>query len=205
MTWKDITLKQFYEIKEICEIDNKYRVLNLIDTIYGIDSANLPINELGKYPIDFLNKEVPNVKLQKIYTLNGRKYDSSCDLTTITVAQYIDFTSYTQKDNPKYEEILSVFFIPKGHQYNDGYDMQQVQDDLLALDICTIQTAAFFFRNQLLVFLEAFLAYFKKSLKKMNLKKEQLKEIENLLKKADWPSLALYLTSQSSVKRQMRK
>lgn len=204
-SWKDITVEKFYKIQEILEVQDDYTALNLISAIFDIDAENLPINQLAKYSVKFLNDNVPNVKLKKYYKLNGREYDSSCDLTTLTVAQYIDFNNYSKKETLRYEEMLGVFFIPKGHQYNDGYDMLQVQRDLLTLDICTVHTAAFFFRNQLAIFLMAFQDCLSRQLKNMNLTKEQHKTIESLMEKADWPSLALYLTSQSSVKRQMKK
>ena len=31
--------------------------------------------------------------------------------------------------------MLSIFLIPQGHKYNDGYDMDEVMDDLLCLSI----------------------------------------------------------------------
>ena len=45
MTWNDINLKQFYDIREILSVEDDWTYLNLIDCIYGVNSQNLPINE----------------------------------------------------------------------------------------------------------------------------------------------------------------
>ena len=128
MTWNDINLKQFYDIREILSVEDDWTYLNLIDCIYGVNSQNLPINELKKFDISFIKDEIPDVKLKKYYTLNGTKYNSNCDITRVSVAQFIDYQNYLKEDEVRLEKLLSVFFMPDGcKDYNTGYDIIKVQ------------------------------------------------------------------------------
>lgn len=124
-TWADITLEDFKEIKNIMEIQDEYTIYNLIDYIYKVDSSKMDITKLYKYNVDFLSEPVPvkDIKIKEKYTINGRKYISSVNLTKVITSQFIDFTNYVRQSPDDFEKILSVFFIPEGHEYNDGYDM----------------------------------------------------------------------------------
>jgi hypothetical protein len=99
----------------------------LIDVVYGVDSIHLPVKDLPKYSISFLRDPIENVKIQDQYEINGTLYNSNAHLTEFSAAQYIDYSNYCKEDPIKYEKVLSVFFIPAGHTYNDGYDINKVQ------------------------------------------------------------------------------
>lgn len=200
MKWEDITLRKFKEIQSILEVEDEYMVLNLVDTIYNVDSASLPISEFKKYNIEFLKQPVPKVELKNEYTLNGRVYNSNFDLTVVTASQFIDYQNYCKEEQPDFSKLLSVFFIPEGHKYNDGYDMKQVQEDLLDLDICTVQSASFFFGKQLAVFANLFQRYLIKTVKKMKLPKAKKKELLQKLSEMDLANLVYYHLYLNSVK-----
>lgn len=175
--WNDISLKQFKEIQNLLLTPDEYTVLNLIDLIYSVDSASLPINQLSQYSIEFIKHPIPTVQIQNNYTINGRKYNSNIDLSVVTAAQFIDYQNYSKEEEPATEKLLSVFIIPDGHTYNDGYDMNQVQTDILDLDIATVQSIGFFFAVQLQLFVNHFQYYLKRSLKKMKMKDRKKKEL----------------------------
>lgn len=196
MTWKDITLKQFYQIREILSVEDEWTALNLIDCIYNIDSQSLAINELKKYDISFLNQPIPEAKLQKYYIINGTKYNSNFDLTKVTVAQFIDYQNYLKEDEVKLERLLSVFFMPDGYKdYNSGYDIIKVQEDLLELPIAVAQSIGFFFARQLRVFFWLFRYYLIKQVKKLKMEKAEKKELIKNIKKMDFWGLVSSLTS----------
>lgn len=178
--WEDITLSQFYQISDILEVDDDYTENNLIEVIYGVDVSNLKVTELDNYDISFLSKPIKNrnVKLKERYTINNREYDSNINLTEVRTNQFIDFTSYVRSDKLEYEKLLSVFFIPKGHKYNDGYDLREVQEDLLQLDIVTIQSLGFFMIKQY----QLFAVIFQRYLEKLGEKREELKEMSKIIK-----------------------
>jgi len=43
-----------------------------------------------------------------------------------------------------YSEVLSVFFRPEGHNYNDGYDMNKVKEDIQYMKMPDILALIFF-------------------------------------------------------------
>lgn len=170
MSMREITLKDWYEIQDIMSVQDEYTIFNLIDYFYGIDSTSLPLTELSKYDISFLNdfNNLDRVKLQDEYVINGTTYVGHTDLTKINVAQFIDFQNYVKVQPIRYEKVMSVFIMPKGCKYNEGYDMKKVQQDLLELPFIVVQKLAFFFEIQLQMFVKLFLFYLTQDLKKMD-------------------------------------
>ena len=87
--------------------------------------------------------------MAKSYRLGDLVLVPTQDLTKITAAQYIDFQTLSQEGEEKTVELCSVFLIPKGHKYADGYDIADVQDairrHLSVQDVVTL--AAFFLRK----------------------------------------------------------
>lgn len=202
ITWNNITLEKYYQIKNTLEVQDEYTVFQLLDTLFGIDSNSMPITEFSKYSkaLDFLKEEVPTVNLEEQYTINDTVYNSNFNLTTLTAAQFIDYQNYVGTD--KFEDYLSVFFIPEGHKYNDGYDMKKVKEDLLQLDFPTVKSLAFFFTLQLEAFTTHFLSSLMKSVRKMQLKKNQKKLLIEQIKKADLANLESFLLSLHTAKKQ---
>lgn len=206
MKWSNITLKQFYEIQDILSVQDDYTTFNLIDCIYNIDCQNLPLNELKKYNISFLNEPIPEVKLKKEYTLNGTVYKSNIDLTKVTVAQFVDYQNYLKEEEFRLENVLSVFFIPKDCKYyNKDYDIIKVKEDLLELPIDVAQSIGFFFIRQFKIFLTLFRYYLTKQVKKMKMEKEKKKEMLNNLKKMDLWGLVSSLMFLNTAKLQMNQ
>lgn len=206
MKWSDITLKQFYEIKDILSVEDDWTYLNLIDCIYNVDCQNLPINELKKFDISFIKEPIPEVKLQKTYTINGTTYNSNCDITKVTVAQFIDYQNYLKEDEVRLEKLLSVFFMPEGSKdYNTGYDIIKVQEDLLLLPIDVAQSIGFFFGKQFRIFFYLFRYCLKKQVKKLKMDKQKKKELLENLKKMDLWGLVSSLTYLNTVKSQMKQ
>lgn len=187
--WTTISLAEYYKIKDIISEPDEYTTFNLLDILYGIDSSSLTISEITKYAnaLDFLHNDVPEVKLQKTYTLNGREYESNTNLSLVTIGQFVDYQNYIKES--RFEDILSVFFVPVGHKYNDGYDIKQVKEDLLSLDFATIHSLAFFFSKQS----ELFFAIFQYSLIRMvmlmRMPKEKKQELLTQLNKEDFSNL----------------
>lgn len=169
--WSNITLKEWYEIQNILSVEDEYTTFNLLDYLYGIDSTNMSLVEVSKYTnaLSFLNntEAYKTIKLEDKYTINGTTYTGFLDLTKVTVAQFIDYQNYVKETPIKYEDVLSVFIIPEGHNYNDGYDMGKVKEDMLELPFVVVQKVAFFFGKQLQTFVSLFLCYLKMEMKKM--------------------------------------
>ena len=198
-TWKDITLRQFNKIQDLLQEIDEYTTLNIIDVLYDVDSADMPAMEvMNKYAhsLDFLMTTIPtNEKLKETYTINQREYNSNINLTQMTTAQFVDYQNYSKENPVDISKCLSVFIIPAGHTYNDGYDLKQVQEDIKDLDMVTINTLAFFFKKLYILLLETTLLCLTQDMKKMNIPTEKKEEILNQLKQIDLASLASSPTS----------
>lgn len=198
-TWKDITLRQFNKIQDLLQEIDEYTTLNIIDVIYNVDSADMPAMEvMNKYAhsLDFLTTTIPtNEKLKETYTINQREYNSNINLTQMTTAQFVDYQNYSKLNPVDISKCLSVFVIPKGHTYNDGYDLQQVQDDIKDLDMVTINTLAFFFKKLYVLLLEITLLCLTQETTQMTIPTQKKEEILRQLKQIDLANLGYYPTS----------
>lgn len=180
MKWNDVTLNQFLKMKEIVEItDETERMLSLMELFFGEDIVNLPVADFNKKAkeLEFLSEQVPNNHIVKSATINGRKYKIDALLGNISTAQYVDFNNYAKQENNT-DKMLSVFFIPEGHKYNDGYDMLQVIKDMGDLPIDIALSECFFFRRQF----NKFIQIFQRSLSKTVNKSKMPNQMKNLLK-----------------------
>lgn len=195
MTWKDITIKKFYEITDILSVQDEYTMLNLIDTIYNVSSMDLNITDLHKYSIEFIKEPIPECEIPKNLVLNGRKYDVDFKLTDVKTAQFVDFQNYTKSGKYKYEDVLSVFITPEGKKYGDDYDLKQVKNDILSLSIVEAVAIAKFFFLQFKLFYGIFRLYLAKSLKEMELPKEEKQKVLEQLDKIDLDNLEYSLMS----------
>ena len=200
MTWKNVTLGQFLKLQEIMKIeDEAERTFAVAELLIGPEISDLSVPEFTKRlkELDFLKEEVPNDHIVKSVNINGRKYKIDAVLGHINTAQYVDFTNWS-KDTTKIAEVLSVFFIPEGHKYNDGYDMMQVIQDMYDLPVDVALSESFFFSRQFAKFIRIFQSYSLRDIQKTNLPKE----VKKNLKKAVTNSVDLVLSplSSSSVK-----
>ena len=181
MKWSDVTLKQFLELKDIMQIEDETdRTIAIAELLLGLDVSNLPLSEFNKKmkELSFLKEEIPNNHIVKKVEINNRKYNIDALLGRVSTAQYVDFTNYMKEENNT-TKVLSVFFIPNGHKYNDGYDMEQVIKDMESLPVDIAISESFFFSRQFARFIKIFQSSSIKKLEKTDLPK---KVKENLIK-----------------------
>ena len=180
MTWYDVTLYQFEKLQDLLKIENEEeRMFAIAELLLGEEVTNLPISEFvnATKRLSFLSDEIETKTPPKNLELNGRKYIVDCLLGRISTAQYIDFQNHLKGND--IAVTLSVFIIPKGHKYNDGYDMLQVIDDIKSIPIPIVNSLSFFFSRQFKESMRIFQSYLTKEMKTMNIPKEAK---ENLIK-----------------------
>lgn len=143
-SWDDMPLECLLKIKTIAQLqlateeEKNLRVAALLagvdyDSILGIPLEN--VRELMDNTEFLLEKPVAK-KAKRKYELNGRTYTLFKDPVEMTVAQYIDFQALNKEGFDKMPaELLSIFLIPKGHSYNDGYDKDQAVSDMLSMSV----------------------------------------------------------------------
>ena len=183
LTWNNITYRQFQELKDAFDIEDEAdRVIAIAQIVYGDDVINKPLNEFKELckDLDFIKDEIPVRYKVTTVAVNGRTYyfDGMLD-GVITTAQYVDFQNHcNNKDEVKQ---FSVFFIPEGHKYNDGYDMMQVFEDIQDMPITFLMSASFFFVRQLEIFIRIFQRCSKQTIQNLKIPRKQKKLMKQMI------------------------
>lgn len=187
-SWEELTWGEYEQIEQILNTDipSDYKTVHLVSILTGLDVSvieNLPISHFNKLipHLSFLDTE-PGTHYHRFeYTINGREYRFAGKLEEITTAQYIDYRAYIQEENKDVVKLMSVFMIPKGHDYNDGYDMELVRKDISDMNWLDLRAASFFFRIQLAAYIEIMKSSLVKSMKKTKTDRKRIKELEESL------------------------
>lgn len=201
MTWYDVKLYQFEKLQELIKIEEEEeRLIAIAELLLGDEVTELSISEFNEAvkTLSFLSEECPNKVPPKNLEVNGRKYFVDCLLGRISTTQYVDFTNHL-KSGANVATVLSVFIIPEGHKYNDGYDMLEVIEDIKCIPIPIINSVSFFFKRQFSKSIKIFQSYLSNLMKKNKMIPKELKElVENLIHQS--ADLVLFPTSLNSVK-----
>lgn len=131
------------------EVDRQAATLALLTGASERDILNLPIQEYSGLAAAarFLGEQpaIPS-RIAASYVCGPFRLKPTADFRRITAAQYIDFQTFAPEGEARFVELLSVFLVPEGKAYNDGYDVLEVQAalraDLSVLDALAL--SAFF-------------------------------------------------------------
>ena len=137
--WENISIDKYYEIKDILDDetdDDITKNVKMVAVITDKDEDevwNMDMAEAGEYisRLQFLNKfELPDNPNMK-FNLPGYQLKVMKDVSKISVAQYVDFQNFVKLPlREGMEKILSIFLIPEGCKYNDGYDIIDLQKEI---------------------------------------------------------------------------
>lgn len=136
---------------DLPELDKQVRIIAGLTGYSETEVLALPIDTYKRYAEKtvFLQEPCNEGRIASTYKAGAFDLVPTSDLAKITAAQYIDFQTLSKEGESKTVELLSVFLIPRGHKYADGYDIAEVQQairrDLSVRDVITL--AAFFFRK----------------------------------------------------------
>jgi hypothetical protein len=192
MTWNDISIKQYNDIKNLyldTELLDEDRLILQINILFGVDALKLKTSELRKYinEMKFLGEKVPKMKLKKEYTLGDNVYILKKDLKDFTVAQWIDWQNFLKEggDTDNYPNLLSVFFFPRDfNEYGERYDVNQVRSDINNyLSIAEAMSISSFFLLYQKALSIRFLLYTRREVLKTPLTKEQKKKVKKEMRK----------------------
>lgn len=187
--WEDITVNVFQKLKAIETgigdmLDNLNANIQMLSVLCDCDEgkiASLSTTEFSRLlsQTEFL-KEMPKAKIQDKYMVNGKRYDVFVSLKEMSVAQYIDFQTYVKDKDRYFKELLSVFLIPHGKKYGEGYDVAGVAEELgNHLSIVNAYSVLFFFillyQSLTKVTLDCSIRDMKKMLKKAKTQEEKEK------------------------------
>ena len=181
MKWEELTVKQYYEILDILNDEAGDAIetnTRLIDCIWKIDSADIPIIEFGHYlkELEFLTDPYEPKTPKKEYVINGIKFKPTLDVSKITTAQYIDFQELVKRKEHKL--LLNVFFIKDGEEYGDSDNSDLLWENLSLTDYSDVQ---FFFLHLLGSLMKDTLNSSKKRLKRMYRREKDPQKKEELM------------------------
>ena len=135
-SWGELPVGMLEEMRSVNIDDEDTKTLTIAGILAGKtfkEMLNLPLEETQRLIANtaFLYTEPTKKKLSSVYTLNGTKYNILKKAEKMTTAQFIDYQAIARDSYNRVSEFLAIFFIPEGHEYNDGtYDKQQVIDDI---------------------------------------------------------------------------
>ena len=112
------------------EIERQAQILSVLTGETEDEILHLPIVEYKELVAksQFLNPE--NIKyhpVAKKYIAGGYELIPVRDFRKLETCQYIDFQTFAPDLDNRLVEFLSVILVPKGHRYNEGYDILDVQ------------------------------------------------------------------------------
>ena len=198
MNWFNISLNKYIELKDLYldpEITDEDRLFYQIKILFDIDPLKLKPTELHKYinEMKFLGEKVPKVKLKSTYVLGENTYVLKKDLKDFSVAQWLDWNNFLKEgsDIDNYAKLLSVFFFPEGQtEYAEGYDIEQVRQDINNhLSIADATSIASFFLTYQKALLIRSLLFTRKKVLKTPMNKEQKKELKRQFRKLIWQTI----------------
>ena len=193
--WEDMTVADHIKLKEISELQlatDEEKNLKVASHLAGIpydEFLQMPLDQVREFVLQanfLLEKPKPN-KARRKYLINGTNYKLFKDASEMSVAQYISFQQiYREGFENRPLEMLSIFLIPEGHKYNDGYDMEDVMNDLLDMKILVALGVCDFFVQRCLRSIDVMKMYYTMMLKVARLRapkqrKEAIKAAETQL------------------------
>lgn len=134
--YDDLTLGKYMEIQAIAkqegleEIDRQVQILAILSGKYEEEILHLPIGEYRRLvaKASFLSAPEMNYHpIAKKYQVGGFELCPVRDFRKLEAGQYVDFQTYAPDLERYLVEFLSVILVPKGHRYNEGYDVMEVQ------------------------------------------------------------------------------
>ena len=186
--YNDLTIEKYQQIKAVIdgnEVEEYATNIQLVSILSDMDEdevGNLPLTEYKKMneKLVFLMSEPPRRMVADKYKLGNYTLETMLAVDKMTVSQYVDYQTFI-KDLDKYlVEMLSIFLIPKGCKYNEGYDIMDVQKVIREnLSIVDAMSLSAFFLLWYQSLTKATLTCLIKKLKKM---KKKMKEKEEIAK-----------------------
>lgn len=151
MTWDQINISQYLDIVQTLseEKDDLKKLGRIVKIVYEEDLEDIPLNEMNDKLVEveqLLNTPPQRNKIKKTYTINGKKFRLT-DVKNLSMAQFIDATSLLKTEDLDLvmNKLLSVFLIPEdADKYNQGYSLEEVQNDLWHISVQDSNGIAFF-------------------------------------------------------------
>ena len=185
-SYKELSIKEYIDVFNILTSESKTKGLDLM-RVLAVDKESFnqtPINIINGITGvgSFLEESIESEELKKSYKIAGREFSCVNNPDRLITSQFIDLASLTKNITNSFDilhNICSVFLVPKGYVYGEGYDVVELADWLLENCPITIANSIGFFlfkRKQQL--LQSSLLYLEGQIKLMKLMKNNSKQKE---------------------------
>lgn len=165
---------EIFNDKNLSDLDKNIEILAIYADTTVDEILKLRPDEAGVYMADMskvISSYKPsNAKHPKKIKINDQVYKVNYNIGKLNMAQYIDFQQTIVKKNylENLPALLSIFIIPKGHKYNDDYDIIELRNILennMTLDEAL--SIIFFLKTRSISLIKLKLLYYKLMLKIM--------------------------------------
>lgn len=177
--WNDITIGVYNKLNKLLKfeptddvvMDELNLTIQILSVLCDVDEdviGDLTRSEFAELASQcaFLNN-LPKVKIKDKYTINGKEYTVQFNVQDMTMAQYIDYQTFIKEQDKYMSNILACFLIPKGKKYGDGYNLQEVVNDIENyFSIVDAHSVCFFFTLLFQSLTKVMLTYLVKKMKK---------------------------------------
>lgn len=153
--YRNLPIGKYLEICELARDENvdaleqQVKTISILTGLSEDDVLALPLVEYKELAgkTMFLEKQYDGkLQVAKSYGLNGMELIPVKDISKISVAQYVDYQTFSKEGDKCIVETLSTLLIPKGKKYNDGYEIADVhkaiRENLSVADVLSL--SAFF-------------------------------------------------------------
>ena len=157
--YRKLPIGKYLDIVRLCEtemneVDRRVKIIGILTGLTDDEVLNLPLMEFTECSAKakFLDKECPENLIPAVsrsYAIGGFVLLPVTDIRKITTAQYIDFKTFEKDKEHNFVEMLSCFLVPRGKDYNDGYDILDVHNaikrEMSVAEVLSL--LAFFFKS----------------------------------------------------------
>lgn len=157
--YRKLPIGKYLRIVELCdtemeEIDRRVKIIGILADLTEDEVLNLPLPTFTEFSAKakFLDGQCPENLIPAVarsYQINGMVLLPVTDMRKITAAQYIDFQTFSKDKEKNLVEMLSCFLVPRGCNYNEGYDILDVyngiREEMSVAEVLAL--LAFFFKS----------------------------------------------------------
>lgn len=190
-SYNDLTVGKYQELRKLeleglDALEQQVAILAVLNDMDEDEVFNMPLADYQKLASDmhFLDTQpVINTKHNpKTIKIGGEEYDVVQDARDLTAGQYIDYQHYlgVEDFDGQLPNILTVFVIPKGKKYGEGYNMAELANTFKEkMPIITAMEISSFFLRQSLTSIKASLTSLRLKMRmmKMTTRKKEVKEM----------------------------
>lgn len=133
--WEEVTIKTYQELQKVMEQEYP----NLKQIVYFISVlSKCPIDLLYKCNIEDLNKidlswistKIDN-KIEKITTINDKKYGVIKDMKHLSLGEYIDLDEFSKNINDNMHKVCAILMRPVIQEDGDLYIIEKYDTNSL--------------------------------------------------------------------------